>query len=309
MTKTLATARRLGIAAISYAGVLGFCYSNAFAEDNLSEPIYRVANDTPAAQPAASAPPASAPAATAAPTAGAPFDLTAKPGEHPLAPVLRTVKASQDEIDAKIRDYSCLFTKQENVDGELGEKQQIMLKVMHDPFSVYMSFLQPFAGREVVYVAGQNSGNLVVLDAGFKRMLGKMNLDPQGNLAMKGQKHPITSVGIRNLTAKLMKMWEAESKFAECEVTTNADQKIGGRPCTLLQVVHPNPRQEFRFHAARLFVDNELKIPVHFDAYGWPQGQNADPPLDESYTYSNVKINNGFTAREFDSKNNPEIFK
>jgi hypothetical protein len=282
----------------------------AEAEERLSDGIYRVANETPAVQQAA-APVVqqAAPAASPAPAGGAAFDLTAKSGEHPLMPVIRTVKASQDEIDAKVRDYSCVLTKQERVEGELGEKQQIMLKVMHQPFSVYMSFLQPFAGREVVYVAGQNEGKLVVLDAGFKRMLGKMSLDPQGSLAMKGQKHPITDVGVRNLCAKLSKMWESETKFAECEVSTDANAKIGGRPCTMLQVVHPKPRQEFRFHAARLFVDNELKIPVHFDAYLWPENQNEDPPLEESYTYTNVKLNNGFTAREFDSKNNPDIFK
>jgi Protein of unknown function (DUF1571) len=308
MPKNLASTGRLGLASALCTLALCCWASVVCAQETLSEPIYRVANDIPAAQPAAAAQAAVAAPAAAAP-AGVVFDLVAKPGEHPLAPVIRTVKASQEEIDTKVRDYSCLFTKQECVDGTLGEKQQIMLKVMNEPFSVYMSFLQPFAGREVVYVAGQNNGNLVVLEAGFKRVMGKMNLDPNGSLAMKGQKHPITSVGIRNLTAKLLKMWEAETKFAECEVTTDANSKIGGRSATLLQVVHPVPRQDFRFHAARLFIDNELKIPIHFDAYMWPDAAGGQPPLDESYTYTNVKINNGFTAREFDPKSNPDIFK
>ncbi len=223
--------------------------------------------------------------------------------------MLRTLKATQEEIDRNVHDYSCTLVKHERVDGELGEKQHILLKVMHEPFSVYMSFLKPYAGREVVYVNGQNDGKMVVLEAGFKRMLGKMNLDPNGTLAMKGQKHPITDVGIRNLTAKLTKMWEAETKFAECEVTINTDSKISNRPATMLQVVHPIPRQDFRFHWARLFIDNELKIPIHFDAYLWPEQEVAEPPLEESYTYTNLKLNNNFTAREFDAKNNPEIFK
>ena len=64
------------------------------------------------------------------------------------------------------------------MDGELGEPQHIMMKVMQQPFSVYMYFLKPYAGREVLYVDGQNNGKMVVLEAGFKRMLGKMNLDP-----------------------------------------------------------------------------------------------------------------------------------
>lgn len=295
----------------------------ASAEEKLSEPIYRVASETPAAQSAATTPvtppagtattPAGAtaapPAASTATPAKIVFDLVQKPGEHPLVPVLRVIKLSQEEIDNNIRDYSCTLVKQERVDGELGEKQHIFMKVMHQPFSVYMSFLQPYAGREVLYVAGQNNGQLTVLEAGFKRMLGKVNLDPVGTLAMRGQKHPITSVGMRNLTDKLTKIWEAEAKFAECEVTTNPSTKVAGRSATMVQIVHPIARQDFHFHAARLFFDNELKIPIHFDAYLWPAQEGGDPPLEESYTYTNLKINNGFTAGDFDSNTNPDIFK
>ena len=254
---------------------------------------------------------AHAPAAAPAPAKAAksPFDFTQKPGEHPLAPVLRELKASQEEIDRNVRDYSCTLIKRERVDGELGDYQYIFLKIMHQPFSVYMSFLKPYAGREVAYVQGQNNGKLVVLEAGFTRLLGKIDLDPNGTRTMSGQKYPITDVGIRNLTVKLAKMWQAETQFAECEVSTKADTKINGRSATMVQVVHPIARQNFRFHVARLFFDNELQIPIHFDAYLWPAEEGGEPPLDESYTYSNLKINNGFTARDFDAANNPDIFK
>lgn len=280
----------------------------ARAEEKLSEPIYRVANDTPAA--AATPSPPKVPVTPVANVSPAPvFDLTQKQGEHPLAPVLRALKVSQEEIDRNLHDYCCNFIKQERIDGELGDQQQILLKVAHQPFSVYMSFIKPFAGREVAFVDGQNDGKMVVLEAGFKRMLGKMNLDPQGSLAMKGQKRPITDVGIRNLTAKLTKMWERETQFAECEVTSDPNLKAAGRTTTMIKVTHPTPRQDFKFHVARLFLDNELKIPIIFDAYLWPEKAADDPPLEESYLYANLKINNGYTAREFDTVNNPEIFK
>lgn len=306
-----------------------------FAQQQLSDPIYRVAADTSAVQPAngvaqdtqtlgavvapQAGPTAGTPAQAtpASPAAGAKqgFDLTQKPGEHALAPVLRVVKASQEEFDKKVRDYNCTFVKQERLDGQLAEKQFIMLKVMEKPFSVYMNFLKPYAGREVCYVADQNEGKAVVLEAGFKRNLGKLKLDPNGSLMMKGQKRPVTDVGIRNLTAKLVKLWEAETKFAECEVISDADAKINDRSTTMIQVTHPIPRQDFKFHIARLFIDNENKLPIHFDAFLWPaqqgngDGNAGDPPLEESYTYQNLKLNNGYTAREFDAYNNPEIFK
>lgn len=285
------------------------------ADERPSDLGTRVATQTQAAQPTATAQAATVPnqAAPAQPAAAdvakSVVDLTQKPGEHPLAPVVRVLKSTGDLIDRDIHDYSCTLVKQERVDGELGEKQFIMLKVMHQPFSVYMSFIKPYAGREVAYVDGQNSGKLIVLEAGMKHMLGKMSLDPNGSLAMSGQKHPITDVGFRNLCTKLGKMWEGEMKFAECNVTSNPDTHIANRSTTMIQVVHPVPRQDFRFHAARLFLDNELKIPVHFDAYMWPEQEGGEPLLDESYTYTNLKLNNGYTAREFDAANNPNIFK
>jgi hypothetical protein len=285
--------------------VAGVLASNSFApaEEKLAEPVYRVANETPAAQPAAT--PATQVSSV---KASAAYDFTQQPGEHPLAPVIRSLKASQEEIDRNIRDYSCTLVKREFVDGALGEYQHIDMKIQHQPFSVYMKFLKPFEGREVLYVDGQNNGSMIVLDAGIKRMLGKMTLDPKGALAMRGQRHPITDVGIRNLTEKLIKRWEAESQFAECEVTSNPDMKISGRKTTMVQVLHPVPRQNFQFHIARLFYDNELRIPIHFDAFSWPAQANGPPQPEESYTYTGLKINNSFPASAFDA-NNPELFK
>jgi hypothetical protein len=237
------------------------------------------------------------------------LDFTQRPGEHPLAPLNRVLKASFEEMDRSLRDYSCTFIKQERIDGELGEAQHIFMKVRHEPFSVYMSFLKPFTGREVLWVDGQNNNEMVVREAGFKRMLGKMNLDPNGAVAMRGQKYPITRVGIRNLTAELLRQFESDARYQECEVAHKADMKIGGRATTMVQVTHPIPRQNFRAHVARLFFDNELRILIHYDAFGWPAQQGAQPPLEERFTYTNLKINNGYTARDFDANNNPEIFK
>jgi hypothetical protein len=151
---------------------------------------------------------------------------------------------------------------------------------------------------------------LVALDVGFTRVLGKISLDPNGPRAMNGQKRPITDVGIKNLNKKLADMWTRESQFGECEVTSKPGTKVEGRTATMVQVVHPVPRQNFKFHAARIFFDDELGIPIHFDAYLWPAKEGAKPELEESYTYAkNLKVNNNFTALDFDPNNNPNIFK
>jgi hypothetical protein len=311
MQRIIMNHRALTLSAIAAGCAICVC-SVLLAQSNLTEPVYRVANETSAASGTTTATTAVAttPAAPATQQAtAAALDFTRQGDEHPLQPVIRGLRASTETIDKSIRDYSCVFIKQERVEGQLNEKQYIAMKIMHDPFSVYMLFKQPFAGREVVYVTGANDGKLVALDVGVKRYLGKMPLDPNGALAMKGQKRPITSVGIRNLCEKLITLAEAECKFGECDVTTNANASIGGRKTTMVQIVHPTARQDFKHHVARIFFDNELRVPIHYDAFLWPTEAGGKPPLEESYTYQNLKVNNNFTARDFDAYNNPDIFK
>jgi hypothetical protein len=225
-----------------------------------------------------------------------------------MAPTIRVLTDVLANIDQNVRDYTCTLIKRESVDGALSDPQQIMLKVRQSPFSVYLYFLKPYQGREVLFVDGVNDNNLVVLEAGWKRNLGKMNLDPNGMVAMRGQKHPITDVGIRNLVAKLVAAKTAEMQFMECNVTSNPNTRIGDRATTLIQIEHPVPRKEFGTHITRIFLDNELRVPVHYDAYLWPEAPGQAPPLDASYTYANLKLNPGLSAQDFDSAN-PNLFK
>jgi outer membrane lipoprotein-sorting protein len=92
-------------------------------------------------------------------------------------------------------------------------------------------------------------------------------------------------------------------QYGECEVKTVKNAKINGRSCTCIQVVHPTPRKNFIFHLARIFVDDELNIPVRYEAHDWPEEEGGKPQLIEEYTFLNIKVNNGFTDLDFDIKN------
>ena len=304
--RTALSSKRCAFVATLIAVAIGTQVFGQSGQTELREPVYRVASESTATQVAPAAPvPAVANAAAAAG-----FDLVQQPGEHPLAPTIRTLNSVLAHIDQNVSDYSCTFKKQERVEGDLSDAQTMFMKVRQQPFSVYMYFLGPPTnqGREVLFVDGQNEGKMVVLEAGWKRMAGKMNIDPTGTLAMRGQKYPITNVGIRNLTAKVLAVAESDAKFQECDVTVNPAVKFGDRSTTMIQVTHPQPRPNFHAHVWRIFLDNELKVPIHYDSYLWPEAPGQSPPPESSYTYANLKINNGLTARDFDPTN-PAIFQ
>jgi hypothetical protein len=280
------------------------------ASSGLYQPVYRET----------AAPQAEAPAAQVASRvlpqvqSALPFDLTQRPGEHPLMPALRVAQQGLAEIDSHIRDYQAILYKQERIDGELHEQEVAFIKVRHQPFSVYMFFLAPSKGRECLYVSGPNGekGSLIARDSGWRRRIGAITLDPEGRIAMSGQKYPIMKIGIRNLTSELIDVASSDVNFGECEVRTS-ETELGTknspkRAVTLIEVTHPTPRSNFRFHKAQVFIDNELRVPIRYAAFMWPENAGEQPLLEEAYTYTNLKVNNGFTDADFDAEN-PEIFK
>ncbi len=231
--------------------------------------------------------------------------LGAMPGEHPLMPALRWARAGLRRME-QIRDYSCTLVKRERIDGELGDYQYIFCKVRHKPFSVYMYFLGPpkMRGQECIYVEGANNGKLWGHTTGLKaRAIGTVSLNPRGMIAMRGNKYPITEVGFLHLTRELIAIGENDTQYGECEVQVFHGAKINGRSCICLQAKHPVPRRNFRFHLARIYVDDVYNIPIRYEAYDWPREPGGPPLLTEEYTYLNVKLNQGFTDLDFDPKN------
>jgi len=247
-----------------------------------------------------------APSGEAASTPTIPVFLTrTAPNEHPLAPAIRWAKDGLKQF-SQIHDYSCTMVKRERIDGTLGQHEYMFVKVRHEPFSVYTYFLGPPAlkGQEAIYIAGRNDGKLQGHATGIKkRLIGTVSLNPTSMLAMVGNRYPITEMGLKRLTERLIEVGEQDAQYGECDVQVIPEAKINDRMCTCIQVVHPVPRRNFTFHLARIYVDNEYNLPTRYEAYDWPRQQGGTPELIEEYTYLNLKMNNGFTDLDFDIHN------
>jgi hypothetical protein len=227
---------------------------------------------------------------------------------HPLDAALVLAKQVLQNIDDNVRDYTAIVIKQERIGSELTPEEICEVKMRNKPFSVYMKFLAPekLKGQEALYVEGANENKLVGhAGSGIKALAGSVWLDPRGPLAMLGQRYPITELGIANLTKRLIEVGEHDRRYGECYVSRNDDAKVGDRPCILITVMHPVRRPVFIFHIARIFIDKQLMVPLHYEAYDWPQQPGEAPPLLERYTYANLKLNVGLTDADFDP-NYPE---
>lgn len=244
-----------------------------------------------------------------------------EPGED------ETVRLTMDQLldmaaDARrhvvetVDDYTATFIQQErDDDGVLGPETVMEMKVRTrhrggeegSPMRVYLHFLSPesAAGREVIWAEDLYSGKLVVHEAGALGLL-RLHLDPEGLIAMRGQRHPISEIGLTKLIDKLIERGEFDRGSTDLEVTLSEGHQLGETPVSLIRIRRPTPAEgENNFSIAEIAFDPRRQLILSYRSFGWPEEPGGEPTLLESYTYRDVRTNVGLSEQDFDP-DNPE---
>jgi hypothetical protein len=232
---------------------------------------------------------------------------TEVPTQHPLFPPIQLAKKSLQAMES-LTDYEATFVKEERVNGNL-VTQTMQIRLRESPFSVYLLYGGDDAGREILYVQGQNNNQLHAHEGrGLKSLVGTVSLAADGVEALQGNRYPITQIGMRRMLETVLTQWQQETLYGEIDVRFYPDARLGGRPCQVIESTHPHPRRQFKFHLTRLFIDSESKLPVRVEQYGFPLRPGGTPVLEELYSYSNIRANVGLTDRDFSTKNSQYSF-
>ncbi len=233
-----------------------------------------------------------------------------------LETVLAMARDGQERIRREVRDYSCIMVKRERVHGRLGNYQYMYAKVRHRrqeadgkqvPFSVYLKFLGPrdVKGREVLFVEGQNEGRLIARKGGLRFAYITTELEPTSDVAMQDNRYPVTEFGFENLVNRFVEVVEEGALLSNCSIQLLHGSKVDGRPCKCIEVRKLDKDASAPFYLARVYIDKELQIPIHYEAFDWPDEPGGAPKLLEQYTYRELKLNCGFTDADF-RRDNPE---
>ena len=233
---------------------------------------------------------------------------------HPLDRALIVVHEALASMRANVHDYTARMAKRESINGQLGKTSFMDIKIrsprvavqgQQTPFSIYMKFLQPrdASGREMLWVDGRHDGNLLTHQSGGIIGHGTFELNPDGMMAMQGQRYPIYETDLENLLVKIIDQAMRDRAAGKCEVTYRDGVALNKRPCSLIEIVHHEKRTPYVFHKAQILIDDELNLPVRYTAYDWPKSPEAKPQILEQYTFLNLKINVGLTDEDFNPKN------
>ena len=239
-----------------------------------------------------------------------------EPAALTMADVLEMAIDARAHMAEHLDDYTAKFVKQERGDdGLLGEESVIQMKVQtrlrgdteDAPMRVYLDFQAPAAkkGRKVIWAQDLYDGKMVVHEVGMLLGLKRIWLDPNGVLAMQGQRYPISQIGMVRLVEKLIERGEKDRNNPDIQVVLTKDYKFDGRSTELIQVRRGEPTEdEEDFSLAEIVIDKERQLILLYRSFGWSDNNEGSAPMIESYSYQDVETNVGLTDEDF-SPDNP----
>jgi len=193
--------------------------------------------------------------------------------------------------------YAAVFHKRERVKGWLKAEETVYLK-FKKPFKVYMKWIDdPGKGREVLYVDGWNKNRILLREPGFMGVV-IMNLLPQGAIAMKGSRHPITEVGLGHLVKMFGDNIRRGLRSGELEYRSGKEGTVYGRRTQPVELIFPrDPRNGYYCYRSIINIDIEKRVPIRVQVFDW------EDRLIEDYGYENLALNAGLTDVDFDPRN------
>jgi hypothetical protein len=240
-----------------------------------------------------------------------------KADEHNLELLQRVcnlLKSGRDKF-GQIPAYRATFIKRERIGSELTELTTLELKVRHQPFAIYLKWLEGRGvGKEVLYNEGENDGNLLVRLGGVRgRLIPTLKVDAGGVLAMAESRYPITKAGILGLTESLIAHRELELQTqVYARTRQEADGFCDGRRCAVYVFEFDDKERAPDYRKSIQYLDREWHVPLRVENYAWPEPDQHlegaaldEATLIEYYKYSNVVIDGRLTDDDF-SPSNPE---
>lgn len=229
--------------------------------------------------------------------------------------LLNLAESSLDHLSHNLVDYTARFEKIEvNENSHQLEKTVMQLKVqtrfrnmtLDAPRRIYLRFSEPssVSGREVIWRQDLYNGKMAVHEPSFLLSLKTIWLDPNGILAMQGQRHPISEVGIVKLTEQLIQRGKEDLDNPLLSIGLQTNHKHDDLTTHLITIIkNQTSNIEGDYGRAEIVFDPERNLVLSFRSYATPTSPSDSPQLIESYSYHNLQVNVGLAESDFDVTN------
>jgi outer membrane lipoprotein-sorting protein len=260
------------------------------------------------------------------------------------APSVTELFAQSLKAIKPVDDYQGEFVKRERIEDEL--KTEKMSFKFARPFKVYLKYVDPNPGQEVLYIRGNNKNKIKAHKGSFPDIT--VNLSPYGRQAMKGSHQPIMTFGIERqirimakIHGKAVKRGEGSYEVSDGGVLFGEPVwKVEGRLPSTGRTVKANGDENLWEFAKRVGQDmyvilhhnddvdspkdirkgKEIFVPDHYASrLEYLIGKNTGLPLKETpwdhkgqlyeqYEYPKLDLSPGLTDKDFDPDNDEYDF-
>lgn len=217
---------------------------------------------------------------------------------HALIPVLKLAAKSLEKLE-QVKDYEAVVIKKEMVGKDL-LTSQMQIKLREEPKDIYLKFIDPHAGRQILFSPNKRNGMMLVRESGIASIVGALEIDPNSDRVKQENRYTIHKIGLRNLLTILMDRWLTETKVTGVDVKFFPEAKIGTQSVKVAQISYAEERANVKIQQTRLYIDNSSELPVRLQNWEFAK---PEPILVEDYYYSNLKPNAGLKDIDFDPAN------
>jgi hypothetical protein len=200
-----------------------------------------------------------------------------------------------ERYDRTVRDYTCVFTKQERIGDKLGLEQVTNIMFREKPFSVRMEWTKNADKCDrVLYVADrwvENNQQMALVEPGaLARLFVSYVMRPiHGPDAVKSSRRTIDQFGLRNammLTAKFAKLSKGQGVL---DFRFKGPGEVDGRPTLVFERHLPYTSDGGKWPDSLLVIhiDKEMLVPTLCLCYA-DEGQQI---LLGKYMTTNIRLN------------------
>lgn len=191
-----------------------------------------------------------------------------------------------------VNSYTAILVKGEPKAGKNNAEQKIFVK-FKKPFKVYMKWTgDRYAGREVLYVEGENNDKLFAKPDGFLGAILKMVKLPSTHRS-DGSKHTVRDVGIGKLVESILDVTLKAKANNDLRLVCHGVVARNGRMVYEIERFLPQEKDCYEYKRVVLYIDTATRLPLEAYAY------DKEGKLSEFCSYKILKLNPKIADAEF----------
>jgi hypothetical protein len=232
------------------------------------------------------------------------FEASERPSKSdPWNIILLGMQRYEREID----DYTCRFFKQERIDGQLRDVEEIEVRYRKDPKTVYMLWKRNAdQAKRVLFIdtdefvndKGQKVARVEPAGAIIRLIISDILMPIHGDRAQQTSRRSIDQFGFRGTFALLERYNQLAADHGVRDLRYVGEGEVDGRPTYVIERHLPYSGPDGMWPDARmvLHLDQEWLLPTAVYSYA----DHAGKELLGSYVMTNVRLNPGLNEKAFD---------